>query len=66
MPGFGGDTSGSDHVRVTGALHEHGMLHIDLLREMPEAMKPRRIEIARSASAPGEVLEGRAQATAAR
>ena len=56
----------ADHVRVTGALHEHGMLHIDLLREMPEAMKPRRIEIARSASAPGEVIEGKAQAAAAR
>lgn len=37
----------ADHMRVTGALHEHGMLHIDLVREMPEALKPRRIEIAR-------------------
>ncbi len=32
----------------TGAIHEHGMLHIDLVRETPEALKPRRIEIARS------------------
>jgi molecular chaperone IbpA len=32
-------------VRVTGALHEHGLLHIDLVRETPEALKPRRIEI---------------------
>lgn len=39
----------ADHVRVTGANHEHGMLHIDLVREMPEALKPRRIEIARRA-----------------
>jgi molecular chaperone IbpA len=37
----------ADHVRVTGASHENGMLHIDLVREMPEALKPRRIEIAR-------------------
>ncbi|NUB44289.1 Hsp20 family protein [Fertoebacter nigrum] len=37
----------ADHVRVTGAAHEHGMLHIDLVRETPEALKPRRIEIAR-------------------
>lgn len=37
----------ADHVRVTGAVHEHGMLHIDLLRETPEALKPRRIEISR-------------------
>ncbi|MDC0739196.1 Hsp20 family protein [Cognatishimia sp. SS12] len=36
----------ADHVRVTGASHEDGMLHIDLLREVPEALKPRRIEIA--------------------
>ncbi len=37
----------ADHVRVTGATHADGMLHIDLVREMPEALKPRRIEIAR-------------------
>lgn len=36
----------ADHVRVKGASHEHGMLHIDLVRETPEALKPRRIEIA--------------------
>lgn len=35
----------ADHVRVTGASHEDGMLHISLLREVPEALKPRRIEI---------------------
>ena len=38
----------ADHVRVTGAVHENGMLHIDLIRETPEALKPRRIEIGRS------------------
>jgi molecular chaperone IbpA len=48
----------ADHVRVTGALHEHGMLHIDLMRETPEALKPRRIEIARGAKAQNQVLEG--------
>lgn len=36
----------ADHVRVTGATHVDGMLHIDLVREVPEALKPRRIEIA--------------------
>ena len=35
----------ADHVRVTGASQENGMLHIDLVREVPEALKPRRIEI---------------------
>ncbi len=38
----------ADHIRVTGASHENGMLHIDLVREVPEALKPRRIEIANS------------------
>lgn len=42
----------ADHVRVTGASHDLGMLHIDLVRETPEALKPRRIEIASATSAP--------------
>lgn len=35
----------ADHVRVTGASHENGMLHIDLQREIPEALKSRQIQI---------------------
>jgi len=35
----------ADHVVVTGAVVESGMLNIDLVREVPEALKPRRIEI---------------------
>ncbi|RYH10614.1 Hsp20 family protein [Tropicimonas sp. IMCC6043] len=35
----------ADHVRVSGASHVDGMLHIDLVREVPEALKPRKIEI---------------------
>ena len=42
----------ADHVRVSGATHADGMLHIDLVREVPEALKPRRIEIARAGQAP--------------
>ena len=53
----------ADHVRVTGAVHEHGMLHLDLVREVPEAMKPRRIEIARSA-VEGTAVEAKAVETA--
>lgn len=49
----------ADHVKVTGALHEHGMLHIDLARETPEALKPRRIAIARSGET-GTTVEARA------
>ncbi|NDV01830.1 Hsp20 family protein [Pseudoroseicyclus tamaricis] len=37
----------ADHVRVTGAAHENGMLHIELVKEVPEALKPRQIEISR-------------------
>ena len=47
----------ADHVRVTGATQEHGMLHIDLIRETPEALKPRRIEIGRSAAIEAKALE---------
>mgnify|MGYP001075087899 FL=1 len=39
----------ADHVRVTGAIYENGILHVDLIREVPEALKPRRIEIASAA-----------------
>lgn len=35
----------SDHVEVTGARFEDGLLHIDLVREIPEAMKPKKIAI---------------------
>ncbi|NNU78827.1 Hsp20 family protein [Halovulum dunhuangense] len=36
----------ADHVRATGAVTENGLLHVDLVREVPEELKPRRIEIA--------------------
>lgn len=45
----------ADHVRVTGASHVNGMLNIDLAREVPEALKPRQIEIAS-----GETVEAKA------
>jgi molecular chaperone IbpA len=35
----------ADYVRVEGADLSDGLLHVDLRREIPEAMKPRRIEI---------------------
>ncbi len=35
----------ADHVRVHGAKLEHGLLSIDLVRELPEALKPRTIAI---------------------
>jgi molecular chaperone IbpA len=38
----------ADHVKVKGANLENGLLTVDLLREVPEALKPRRIEITRN------------------
>jgi len=35
----------ADHVKVTGAQLKNGLLVIDLVRELPETMKPRRVEI---------------------
>jgi molecular chaperone IbpA len=35
----------ADHVEVRSASLENGLLHVDLVREIPEAMKPRRIPI---------------------
>ncbi|MDP7592014.1 MAG: Hsp20 family protein [Litorilituus sp.] len=34
-----------DHVKVIGAFMENGLLHVDLQREIPEALKPRKIAI---------------------
>ncbi len=41
----------ADHVQVTGAAHADGMLHIELERQVPEALKPRRIQITSNVSA---------------
>lgn len=40
----------ADHVEVSGATLKDGLLHIDLVRNVPEEMKPRRIEITRAAN----------------
>ena len=47
----------ADHVRVSGATHADGMLHIDLVREVPEALKPRRIGISRNDTVETKALE---------
>lgn len=49
----------ADHVEVTGASLRNGLLHIDLVRELPEAMKPRRIEITKDASAKPQQIEAK-------
>jgi molecular chaperone IbpA len=42
----------ADHVQVTGASLENGLLHVDLLRELPEAQKPRQIPIGTEGARP--------------
>ncbi|ODA67488.1 Small heat shock protein IbpA [Methyloligella halotolerans] len=49
----------ADHVEVTGAKLENGLLHIDLKREIPEAMKPRTIEITTKNETP-KVIDSKA------
>jgi molecular chaperone IbpA len=51
----------AEHVRVTGAKLDNGLLHIELEREIPEAMKPREITIEAAAN----LLEGEAENKAA-
>ena len=50
----------ADHVRVTGASHTDGMLHIELEREIPEALKPRQIEITKGAPVDKDVVDAKA------
>ena len=47
----------ADHVKVTGAQLHNGLLVIELVREVPEAMKPRRIEIKSTAPATLEATD---------
>ena len=47
----------ADHVRVADARLENGLLTIDLVRELPEILKPRKIEISGAAKAKAKVVE---------
>ncbi|MBM3549899.1 MAG: Hsp20 family protein [Alphaproteobacteria bacterium] len=40
----------ADHVKVSEAQMENGLLRIDLVREVPEALRPRKIEIGKAGS----------------
>ena len=48
----------ADHVKVVSASLENGLLHIDLERELPEAMKPRTIKISKSTARLLDVEKG--------
>lgn len=53
----------ADHVKVVGARLTNGLLDIELMREIPEAMKPQKIAIGTGAKA--KVIEGGGQSAAA-
>lgn len=44
----------ADHIRVDGANLDHGLLSINLVREIPEAKKPRMIAIRQDIDAPAK------------
>ncbi|MEJ1160192.1 Hsp20 family protein [Prosthecomicrobium sp. N25] len=50
----------ADYVVVKAASLENGLLHIDLVRELPEAMKPRQIPISTAANASAKQIEAQA------
>ncbi len=47
----------ADHIKVSGASLDNGLLHVDLVREVPEAMKPRQIKIAAGEPSRPQVVE---------
>ena len=55
----------ADFVQVKNASLENGLLHVDLVREIPEAAKPRSIPISISAVSAPKVVDGSAEKVAA-
>ena len=52
----------ADHMKVTGANVDNGMLHVELVHEVPEAAKPRKIAIGASEPVQPQVTEQKAAA----
>src|ERR1700758_4224496 len=50
----------ADYVQVKGAAFDNGLLQIELVREIPEAMKPRRISIENSSAPNVQQIDGKA------
>jgi molecular chaperone IbpA len=50
----------ADHIKVVGASLDNGMLHVDLVREVPEAMKPRTIAIGTGTREQPKIVEQKA------
>jgi molecular chaperone IbpA len=52
----------ADHMKVTGAHIDNGMLHVESVHEVPEAVKPRKIAIGASEPVQPQVTEQKAAA----
>ena len=50
----------ADHVEIAGAELKNGLLHINLKREIPEEMKPRKVAISANANKPAKQIEAKA------
>lgn len=50
----------AETIKVTGATLENGLLHVDLVRVVPESMKPRQIKITTGAPAEPQAVESKA------
>jgi molecular chaperone IbpA len=50
----------AEHIRVTSASLVNGLLHVDLVKEVPEAKKPRTVKIETVAPKQATVLENKA------
>ena len=57
---FKGQFNLAEYIRVEGAQFDNGLLQVELVREIPEAMKPRRIPIDNLAASDVQQLEPRA------
>jgi molecular chaperone IbpA len=57
---FKGQFNLAEYIRVKGAQFDNGVLQVELVREIPEAMKPRRIPIDNLAASDVQQLEPRA------
>jgi molecular chaperone IbpA len=50
----------ADHIRVSGASLVNGLLHVELVREVPEAMKPRQVKITGASAKSQPTIENKA------
>lgn len=55
----------ADHIKVAGASLANGLLHVELVREVPEAMKPRQVKITSANGAKPQVIENQNAASKA-